>query len=138
MFAMALPAHAGGGEASIQFQGLGPNAGGTPVLGGRLRVGHWEGSLHSFESNGMALTGAWRAIWRDESFLSPSLNLSARRTSTDILVGPGLSLAFTLPKIGPGRIGIRIDNELFYSFRSTSFEPEYLLGVTYLIPGASR
>ncbi len=127
------------GEVSVQFQGLGPNAGGVPVLGGRLRFGPWEGSLHSFNSDGLAITGAWRSIWREGSLLSPSLNLSVRRSANDIQMGPGLSLALTFLPIGPGRIGVRLDNDLFYSIQSGSFEPEYLLGFTYFIPaGGSR
>jgi hypothetical protein len=132
------PARAGGGELSVQVQGLGPNAGGEPVLGGRIRFGNWEGSIHSFEYEGLGFTGAYRALWNDNSFLSPSVNFSVRRTETDIQTGPGLSLAFTLFKIGPGRIGVRIDNDLLYSLSSQSFEPEYLIGFTYLIPGVSR
>jgi|GEM_PF-2676998 len=132
------PARAALRELSVQVQGLGPNAGGEPVLGGRIRFGNWEASLHSFEYDGLSLTGAYRALWNDTSFLSPSVNFAVRRTETDIQTGPGLSLAFTLFKVGPGRIGVRIDNDLLFSLSSTSFEPEYLVGFTYLIPGASR
>ncbi len=127
-----------GKELSFQFQGLGANVGGTPVLGGRFRWQNWEGSIHSFSYDGLAVTGAWRTLFRENSLISPSLNLSVRRLEGDILLGPGLSIALTVPFFGIGRVGIRLDNELFYSVQSGSFEPEYLLGFTYIIPGGGR
>jgi len=125
-------------ELSFHFQGLGPNAGGTPVLGGRFRWDWAELSVHSFTYDGLAITGTYRSIWKENSLISPSLNLSARRYENDIQVGPGLSVALTLPFFSLGRVGLRFDNDVFYSLQSGSFQPEYLIGVTYLLPGGNR
>jgi hypothetical protein len=126
-----------GGEVSIQVQGLGPNAGGVPVLGGRVRIQNWEGSVHYFSADGLTATGSWRGLRKEKRFLTTSLNLSVRRTFSNFLAGPGLTLALTTFKMGPGYIGLRLDNDFFYSFNSQNFETEYLLGFTYLIPGGT-
>jgi hypothetical protein len=132
------PVFAASQELSLQFQGLGPNAGGVPVFGGRFRWNSFELSAHSFTDSGPALTGAYRSIWRENSVVSPSLNLSLRRSENDIQAGPGLSVALTFPFFGLGRLGLRLDNDVLYSIQSGSFEPEYLLGITFVRAGGRR